>query len=103
MPLFRRSQRVQVPPAVTERSILYPAVPTVSVPDPVGGGGEMQWGMPSHCPECQSYGYLDRIDLVDEVMYQHCPTCYHRWTISKRQVEMAAAAPPLPPSLRNED
>lgn len=37
------------------------------------------WGFPSRCPECGDYGYLDRIDLRLEVMYQHCPTCWHRW------------------------
>ena len=51
----------------------------------------LEWGMPSRCPACGSYGYLDRIDLVDEVMYQHCPTCYERWTISKHDIELSAA------------
>jgi hypothetical protein len=54
----------------------------------------LEWGMPSRCPACGGYGYLDRIDLVDEVMYQHCPTCWERWTISKREIELSAARPP---------
>lgn len=37
------------------------------------------WGFPTRCPECGDYGYLDRIDVRLEVMYQHCPTCWHRW------------------------
>lgn len=37
------------------------------------------WGFPTRCPECDQYGYLDRIDVRAEVMYQHCPSCWHRW------------------------
>ncbi len=38
-----------------------------------------EWGFPTRCPECGDYGYLDRIDVVREVMFQHCPTCFARW------------------------
>jgi hypothetical protein len=51
---------------------------------------ELEWGMPSRCPKCGDYGYLDHIDLVDEVMRQHCPTCWYKWTISRQQVDEAA-------------
>lgn len=37
------------------------------------------WGFPTRCPECGDYGYLDRIDVRLEVMYQHCPSCWARW------------------------
>lgn len=37
------------------------------------------WGFPTRCPECGDYGYLDRIDVRLEVMFQHCPTCWARW------------------------
>ena len=40
---------------------------------------KVEWGFPTRCPECADYGYLDRIDVVHEVMYQHCPTCWARW------------------------
>jgi hypothetical protein len=39
----------------------------------------IEWGFPSRCPDCGDYGYLDRIDVVKEVMYQHCPTCWAKW------------------------
>jgi hypothetical protein len=39
------------------------------------------WGRPSKCPACGESGYLDRIDLVQRMMYQHCPSCLHRWDI----------------------
>ncbi|HSL56980.1 MAG TPA: hypothetical protein VK866_03985 [Acidimicrobiales bacterium] len=37
------------------------------------------WGLPTRCPACGDFGYLDRIDVVNEVMLQHCPTCWHKW------------------------
>lgn len=37
------------------------------------------WGFPTRCPECGEYGYLDRIDVRLELMFQHCPSCWHRW------------------------
>jgi hypothetical protein len=37
------------------------------------------WGFPTRCPECGEFGYLDRIDVRLEVMYQHCPSCWARW------------------------
>lgn len=51
----------------------------------------LEWGMPGFCPECGAYGYLDRIDLVDDVMHQHCPSCWHHWTVSKHDIEVSAA------------
>ena len=41
------------------------------------------WGMPSACPDCGGNGYLDRIDLVQEVMHQHCTACGLRWDTAK--------------------
>lgn len=38
-----------------------------------------EWGFPTRCPECGEHGYLDRIDVVHEVMYQHCPSCWAKW------------------------
>lgn len=42
-----------------------------------------QWGFPTRCPECGDYGYLDRIDVRAEVMFQHCPTCWAKWETPK--------------------
>ena len=44
-----------------------------------GDQPKIEWGFPTRCPECGDYGYLDRIDVVHEVMYQHCPTCWAKW------------------------
>ena len=38
-----------------------------------------EWGFPGRCPACNDPGYLDRIDMIDLVMYQHCPACGERW------------------------
>lgn len=38
-----------------------------------------EWGFPTSCPECGEHGYLDRIDVVHEIMFQHCPSCWAKW------------------------
>ena len=48
-----------------------------------------EWGKPGRCPECGGRGYLDHIDLVDRVMYQHCTECRHSWEISETEVNAA--------------
>lgn len=47
-----------------------------------------EWGKPGRCPDCGGRGYLDHIDLVDRIMYQHCTECRHEWTIT--EAELAA-------------
>ena len=44
------------------------------------------WGMPSRCPACTKPGYLDRVDLVDRVMFQHCPWCLTKWETSEAEI-----------------
>ena len=48
-----------------------------------------KFGRPSPCPSCGSAGYLDHLDLIDRIQYQHCPSCEHRWEMYE---EGAAAA-----------
>lgn len=38
-----------------------------------------EWGFPTRCPDCGEHGYLDRIDVVHEIMFQHCPSCWVKW------------------------
>ena len=33
------------------------------------------WGQANPCPECGGQGFLDHIDLVDRVTYEHCTAC----------------------------
>lgn len=45
-----------------------------------------EWGRPGRCPECNGRGYLDHIDLVDRIMYQHCTECRHAWTVTEAEL-----------------
>ncbi len=45
------------------------------------------WGSPADCPACGEHGYIDRIDLVREVMYQHCPVCWTKYEIARADTE----------------
>ena len=45
------------------------------------------WGRPARCPICQKRGYLDSIDNDLRVMYQHCPRCFHQWTLTEEDVK----------------
>jgi hypothetical protein len=45
-----------------------------------------EWGKPGRCPECNGRGYLDHIDLIDRLMYQHCTECRHAWTITEAEL-----------------
>lgn len=44
-----------------------------------------RWGQPGRCPQCSSPGYLDHIDMVDRLMYQHCTECAHKWTTAEAE------------------
>lgn len=88
MGLFRRRQAKEAERSHPQVNLL----PPLHLSDRHRTTGELQWGMPSRCPECGGHGYLDHIDLVDEVMHQHCPTCWHRWTTSREQIESVAGS-----------
>lgn len=47
------------------------------------------WGMPTACPSCGGAGYLDRIDLVNDTMQQHCVMCATAWETPKRETSAA--------------
>jgi len=48
------------------------------------------WGLPGRCPECNGRGYLDRIDIVDRIMYEHCTDCFHKWSVHESQTTPAS-------------
>jgi hypothetical protein len=33
------------------------------------------WGQANRCPACGGVGFLDHIDLVDRITYEHCTDC----------------------------
>jgi hypothetical protein len=54
--------------------------------------GELVWGMPTRCPECNDFGYLDTVDVERRIMYQHCPSCWAKWEITEAQIEAQNAS-----------
>lgn len=49
--------------------------------------GPLAWGVPTLCPMCDNWGYIDRLDLVDRLMQLHCPSCHFHWEITEEQIE----------------
>ena len=49
-----------------------------------------EWGRPGRCPACNGRGYLDHIDLIDRIMYQHCTECRHKWTVTEAELATQA-------------
>jgi hypothetical protein len=47
----------------------------------------LQWGRPTPCPKCEKRGYLDSIDHARRVMYQHCKSCWHDWTVTEEDIQ----------------
>ena len=45
-----------------------------------------RFGFPTPCPECGANGYLDSIDIREQTMYQHCPTCWAKWKTSEQEL-----------------
>ena len=45
-----------------------------------------EWGRPGVCPDCGSAGYLDRVDMINRVMHQHCTACGKAWEISEAEL-----------------
>jgi len=43
------------------------------------------WARPNRCPICNGKGFLDRIDVVDRVQFEHCTECGHSWTVAERE------------------
>jgi len=44
------------------------------------------WGSPGRCPDCGGRGYLDRIDIRERIMFQHCLDCAHNWSVSEAEL-----------------
>lgn len=47
---------------------------------------KLEFGYPTPCPECGERGYLDSIDLSEQTMYQHCPSCFAKWTTTEEEL-----------------
>ena len=42
----------------------------------------VQAGVPGRCPECDGFGYIDHIDMINRTQSQHCRECGHAWAFS---------------------
>jgi hypothetical protein len=62
-----------------------PAVVDLRDPAPAPAP-RFEFGFPTLCPECGAPGYLDSIDVVECVMYQHCPTCWNQWSTTEAEL-----------------
>ena len=49
------------------------------------------WGRPSRCPKCGDAGYLDKVDVVDRIQYEHCTACFHKWSVREQDTVHADA------------
>jgi hypothetical protein len=78
MGLFNKKNKAAEAPTIDVR-----AEPVIDLTSESTTDKKPEWGFPTRCPECGDYGYLDRIDVVSEVMYQHCPTCWAKWETPK--------------------
>jgi hypothetical protein len=47
---------------------------------------KQRWGQPGRCPSCHGVGYLDHIDLIDRIMFQHCVDCSFRWETTQAEL-----------------
>lgn len=47
------------------------------------------WARPNRCPLCNGKGFLDRIDVVDRIQYEHCTECTHKWIVTERETVRA--------------
>jgi hypothetical protein len=72
------------PPAAATGPTIAEAVETAQAP---AAARREVWGRPSACPKCGGHGYLDRIDVVDRIMYEHCTECFHKWQVAESQTE----------------
>ena len=51
-----------------------------------GEGRKARWGAANPCPACGSAGFLDHIDIIDRVQFEHCPDCGHKWSQTEAEL-----------------
>ena len=45
-----------------------------------------EFGAATRCPQCNGLGFLDQIDLIDRIQFQHCVECGHEYTTSEADI-----------------
>jgi formate dehydrogenase maturation protein FdhE len=46
----------------------------------------LEFGYPTPCPACGEAGYLDSINTIRGVQYQHCPSCSNKWSTTEAEL-----------------
>lgn len=62
------------------------AAEEADTPAPAAPSTNLQFGRPTPCPQCGGRGYLDHLDMIDRIQYQHCTECGHRWEINEATI-----------------
>jgi formate dehydrogenase maturation protein FdhE len=70
MALFRQKQQQE------------PQVIDLTEPEPV----PLEFGYPTPCPACGENGYLDSVNNYRGVQYQHCPSCFTKWSTTEAEL-----------------
>jgi CheY-like chemotaxis protein/predicted Zn-ribbon and HTH transcriptional regulator len=52
-------------------------------------GSRVEFGAPTRCPECGTYGFIESINRAEGTTHNHCFTCRTDWVISLRALKEA--------------
>jgi hypothetical protein len=75
-----------------QQQVQHQVVDLTEAPPPPPPPPRPRFGLPTSCPECGEPGYLDHIDPYREIMYQHCPSCWTKWELSRAELDSPATA-----------
>src|SRR3954469_22699802 len=89
MGLFRRKQEGHID--LTEPT--QADIDTVRRVRAQSPNGQITFGAPTRCPECASYGYVERVDNATGRVDNTCPACRTTWTIDRKALEVLRAEP----------
>jgi predicted Zn finger-like uncharacterized protein len=68
---------------------LTPTADEMAVVAQVSRRGTITFGAPTRCPHCETYGFVDRIDLHGGVTDNRCPSCSHVWQVTQRAITLS--------------
>ena len=45
-----------------------------------------RFGAANPCPQCGKPGFLEHVDIIDRIQYEHCPDCGHKWSQTENEL-----------------
>ena len=72
---------------VDDEGPVWHALPELALPGGRVSPEEQALSRPARCPRCGEHGYLDRIDIINRIAYQHCPWCWMKWEVIDGEVK----------------